>query len=595
MAGIFGVCHFDDRPIAEPAVRVAFDGRLDDRDDLISACGACRHISAASSDAKLVAASYGIFGLDFARRLRGDFAVAIVDAREKRVVLARDGMGIRPLYYRRTPTSLLFASDIKALIADPDFHPQPNDQLLAELLLRRSHRRVADDSTLFAGVSQVPAAHVAIFTAAGASLQRYWDLDCRQPQGTRSFDECAEAFRWHFQRAVKRRTRSAHPVAISVSGGLDSSAIFCTAAALADVPVIGFTYTSRDGGTSDERVFVSEVERACGRQIRHVDAPEEGVLFQSADIIRIVEAPMLAGQWFRGDRLMNAVRTSGARTLLAGHWGDQVLFDQAYLVDLLRQGAWRTLNGHLNEYLRWFPDADGNEFRVQFGSDVLEHALPRWARVSVRGVTRGWNRPPPWDDWYCESFRRQARPDVFPHAPGATALARSLYREVRSQYHHFCVEWNAKVAASYGIDASFPFLDRDLVEFLMGVPGTVLARDGVPKALLRASLQGVVPDAILGRRTKGDFTEDINRSARQDFAALVNLLGPDPVAVQLGYLDADKLKRGLAAASAALARSTTSVISWRVTAVAALELWLREFIGHPDTVGRRLHGERSAS
>lgn len=594
MAGIFGVCHFEDRPAAVPTARVAFDGRLDDRDDLINACRECRHISAASSDAELVAASYDIFGLDFARHLLGDFAVAIVDAREQRVVLARDAMGIRPLYYRRTQTALAFASNIKTLLADPDFHAHPNNQLLAELLLRRTHRRPSDGSTLFAGVSQVPPGHIAVFTASDGQLHRYWDFDQCQPDGRRSFEEYAEEFRHRFQRAVTRRIRSAHPVAISVSGGLDSSAIFCSAAALADVPIVGLTYTSRDGGTSDESVFVAEVERACGRQIHHIDAPDRGPLFQSAHVIRAVEAPMLDGQWYRGDRLMNAVRTSGARTLLTGHWGDQVLFDQAYLVDLLRTGAWRTLHAHLSEYLRWFPDASGHEFQTQFASDVLEHALPPWVRHGVRAAKGGWTRPP-WDDWYCDWFRREARPDVFGHAAGATARARSLYREVRSQYHHFCLDWNAKVAASYGLEAAFPFLDRDLVEFLMGVAGTVLTRDGVPKALLRASLQGVVPDAILRRRTKGDFTEDVNRSARQNFAALVDLMGPDPLAVQFGYLDADKLKRGMAAAGAALEHSTTSVIGWRVTAVAALELWLREFIGHPKTVGRTMHDERPAS
>ena len=593
MAGIVGVCHFDDRAAALPAVRIAFDGRLHDRDDLIAACRACRHISPTSSDVELVSASYEIFGPDFARRLLGDFAVAIVDARERRMVLARDAMGIRPLYYRRTKTSVVFASDTKTLLADPDFHASPNNQLLAELLLQRTHRRPSDESTLFAGVSQVPPGYVAVFTGSDTQLHRYWDFGECPADGRRSFDAYAEEFRHRFERAVKRRIRSPHPVGVSVSGGLDSSAIFCSAAAFADVPVVGFTYTSHDGGTSDESVFVAEVERACGRQIHHIDAPDAGPLFQSADVIKVVEAPMLDGQWFRGARLMDAVRSSGARTLLTGHWGDQVLFDQAYLVDLLRRGEWRTVNRHLNEYLRWFPDASGSEFRLQFGSDVLEYALPRCARRAVRTVARGWNQPAPWDDWYCEPFRRQARSDVFPHAPGATALARSLYREVRSQYHHFCVEWNAKIAASYGVEAAFPFLDRDLVEFLMSVPGPVLAKDGVPKALLRESLRGIVPETILSRRTKGDFTEDVNRSTRHGFAAMVDLLGPDPLGVQLGYLDADKLKSGLAASRAALEHSTTSVIGWRVTAVVALEIWLRQFIGHPKP--EDMHGERPAS
>ena len=631
MAGIFGVCHFDDRPIDRERIarmsaaiahegrdgeglviegsmaigccllhetsasagrlqpvrcasgaRLAFDGRLDNRDDLINALRDRCEVSAAMSDARLAAASYESEGTDFARHLLGDFAVAIFDARERRVVLATDGMGVRPLYYRRTPTTLAFASAIKSLLADPDYHVHPNNQLLAELMLRRTHRRISDDSTLFAGVCQVPPGHLAIFTAGGVQLERYWDLGRHRSGRTLSFDDYADAFHSHFQRAVTRRLRSAHPVAIAVSGGLDSSAIFCTAANRAETPLIGLTYTTRDGGDADESAFVATLEAAYGRTIQDVDTPLEGLLFQSSDIVKCVEAPMLDPQWFRGHRLMNAVTKAGARTLLTGHWGDQLLFDQAYLVDLLRKGAWRSINTHLNEYLRWFPDARGNEFRTQFASDVLEHALPRWVRRGVRLASRRWSLPQPWDDWYSESFRCEARPDVFPHADGATALASALYREVRSQYHHLCLEWNAKVGALYGFEPAFPFLDRDLVEFLVGVPGTVLVRDGVPKALLRESLGGMVPDTILRRRAKADFTAGVNRATKQDLAAVMQMLGTDALVVQLGYVDPAKLKKGLTAADRALEHSATNVVSRRVTGIAALEIWLRQFIGHAE-------------
>jgi asparagine synthase (glutamine-hydrolysing) len=632
MAGIFGVCHFDDRPIdpeliarmsatlahggrdgealvidgstalgsrvlheasasasrpqpvrSSSGTRLVFDGRLDNRDELIAALRDRCDVSPASPDAALAAASYDINGTQFVDHLLGDFAVAVFDSRRRRVVLARDAMGIRPLYYRRTQTSLFFGSAVKTLLAAPDCHAHPNNQLLAELLLRRSHRRPADGNTLFAGVCQVPAAHIVVFTAEAVRAERYWDFDCHRVTPEQSFGDYARTFRVLFERAVARRLRSAHPVAIAVSGGLDSSSIFCAAASAAASPLVGLTYTSDDGGASDESAFVRDVERASARTIRQVDAPMEGLLFQSTDMVRIVEAPMLNGQWFRGHRLMNAVTAAGARTLLTGHWGDQVLFDQAYLVDLLRAGAWRTINAHLREYLRWFPDARGHEFVTQFGSDVLEYFLPDWVRQTVRAGRRIGGALPPWDDWFCDAFRREARPDRFAHAPGATALASALYREVRSQYHHFCLEWNAKVAASYGFEIAFPFLDRDLVEFLISVPGTTLARNGVPKALLRESLDGVTPGTILRRRGKGDFTEAVNRSTRHDFTALLKMLGPRSLVVELGYVDADKLERGLSAAGAALEHSTTSVVSWRVTAVAALEIWLRQFVGQQKT------------
>ena len=352
--------------------------------------------------------------------------MAVLDPRERRVVLARDGMGIRPLDYRRTPTSLAFGSEIKTLLADPDVQARPNDQLLAELLLRRTHRRPVRRLNVVRRHSST-AGPCRRLHGRTRDLHRYWDFDPRRPEGTQSFDEYAEAFRHHFQRAVKRRLRSAHPVAITVSGGLDSSAIFCVAP-LAQVPLVGLTYTSRDGGTSDESAFVTEVELACSRPIRYVDTPAEGPLFRSADMIRTVEAPMLNGQWFRGDRLMNAVTAAGAGTLLTGHWGDEILFDQAYLVDLLRAGAWRTISMHLNEYPRWFPDAAAASLLPisdpTFSSTLFPDGCA--ARSAPRSAACG---TAPWDDWYCEPFRREARPDVFAHASGATARARALYRE----------------------------------------------------------------------------------------------------------------------------------------------------------------------
>jgi asparagine synthase (glutamine-hydrolysing) len=160
-------------------------------------------------------------------------------------------------------------------------------------------------------------------------------------------------------------------------------------------------------------------------------------------------------------------------------------------------------------------------------------------------------------------------------------MARALYREVRSQYHDVCLEWNNKAAAQYGVEPAFPFLDRDLVEFLIGLPGDVLVRDGVPKALLRQSLEGAVPPEILQRRSKADFTGDVNRSAREDIQAIAKMLATGALVVDLGYVDADRLKRGLTAAR------TASVASWRVTAVAALEMWLRQF------VERTRNGERT--
>jgi len=201
----------------------------------------------------------------------------------------------------------------------------------------------------------------------------------------------------------------------------------------------------------------------------------------------------------------------------------------------------------------------------------------------MRALRRAWTPPAPWKDWYTDSFLGMVGPDVFGRElSGRTAptLARAIYREVRSRYHGLCLEWHAKMAEAHGMEAAFPFFDRDLIEFVMGVPGEIFAHDGVPKALLRDGLAGIVPEAILSRRSKGDFTHVANEASRKAYPRIVGLLGPDSLVVQAGYVDADKLQRGLLSAEKMLGGSASCTASWSLTAVLALEIWLREFSGN---------------
>ena len=567
--------------------RLAFDGRLDNRDELIDRLRNHDDVSAAMGDAELAAALYEFFGPEFARHLLGDFAVAVVDKPNRRVVLARDAIGIRPLYYRRTAVALSFASETKALTIDPAVPVRPNHRLLAELMLRQLHRRDHDGSTLVEGICEVPPAHVVILDAKTSDVRRYWDFDGHGLNKAPSFDDLAEEFRYHFERAVRRRLRSAHRIAIAVSGGTDSSSIYSVAARAVGERAVGLSYSMGDGGPADETQFVAELERACGHRIVPVDSPSSaGPLFRADELIRRVEAPMANAEWMRADRLVATARLHGATTLLSGHWGDQLLFDQAYLIDFLHSGSWLAIASHLREYRRWFPEAAPTEFTGRLAGDLLEYDLPRWVRGAVRGARRAWRKPAPWDDWYSSWFRAQAGPDVFAReltpardrGGDVSVLARALYREVRSRYHVLCLEWQNKMAAAHTVERAFPFLDRDLVEFVMGVPGRMLAREGVPKALLRAAMKDTVPASILQRRAKADFTAAVNATSLRESSAIAELLTRNPMVVQFGYVDADQLRKGLASAADALKHSRSSVASWRVTALVALELWLRQFV-----------------
>lgn len=594
MSAIFGVWHRDARPpasfgrtsISGPlGVEVVFDGRLDNRAGLLKMICEQYEVSPHSSDAELVALLYAFTRGAFITHLQGDFALALYDGRERRLILARDAIGVRPLYYAATRGRIIFASRILTILADPTVRAHPNDRLLSALMQGQLHRHDDDGSTFFHGINSVPASHIVSFDAEHARVEQYWEFDAHVRRDRMSFEECADELRGHLAAAVDRRLRSSSPVAISVSGGLDSSALFCLArqSAVAMSPALGFTYTARDGSAADESAFVEELERLHG-PIEHVAAPAVGsVLRGTRENIRRVEAPMLDLQSNRSAPFMAAVAASGAQTMMTGHWGDQVMFDQAYLVDALRQFSWTTVRAHLDEYLRWFPDAQGGEFKQRLLSDVFDHATPAWMRPIARRIRGVWRQPEWWQRLYTRQFRAAAGPDAFrrgpAHASECTSQCRALYREARSKYHALCLENHSKQSAHYGLTPTFPFLDRDLVAFVLAVPGAILVRGGVPKALLREAVRGIVPEAIRARRTKGDFSAVINDAARQEFADITRLLAGKPLVVQFGYVEVDTMIAGFRRAEQELARSESCVATWRLADIVALELWLQEFFG----------------
>jgi asparagine synthase (glutamine-hydrolysing) len=594
VSAIFGVWHRDERPPAsfgpQPTsgplgVQVVFDGRLDNRVELLRMLDGHNDVSPRSSDADLVALAYAFTHGAFITHLHGDFSLAVYDARERRLVLARDAIGVRPLYYAATPSRIVFGSRIQIVLADASVQARPNDRLLAGLMLGHLHRQDDDGSTFFHGISSVPASHIATFDIESMRVEQYWEFDAHVRRDAMSFEDCAAELRAHLTTAVDRRLRGPSRVAIAVSGGLDSSALFCLAqqSAIPPTPALAFTYTAHDGSAADESAFVEELERLHGR-IEHVTTASVGsVLSEARENIRRVEAPMLDLQSNRSASFMTAIARSGAATVMTGHWGDQLMFDQAYLVDAFRQLSWTTVREDLDQYLRWFPDAHGDEFKQRFVSDVLDHAAPGWVRPAARRIRRAWRAPEWWQRLYTRQFRAAAAPDAFRHGPlhgdHATALCHALYREARSKYHALCLEFNSKDAAHYGLTMTFPFLDRDLVAFALSVPGPLLVRGGVPKALLREAVRGIVPEAIRTRRTKGDFSAIVNDAARREFADITRLLAGEPLVVQFGYVEVDTLIAGFRRAEQELAVSASSVATWRLADIVALELWLQEFFG----------------
>jgi asparagine synthase (glutamine-hydrolysing) len=287
---------------------ISFDGRLDNREELINRLSESDLQN--RSDAACALVAYREFGDFFAQHLKGDFAIAIFDGAQQKLLLSRDIMGIRPLYYCQTQKTFVAASEIKSILSYPGFHTQPDDDALADLLLGGDPYE--KERTCFSGISRVLQGHTVVVTPEQLRSFQHWDFDSRRQIRCASIEEYAERLRFLFAQAVQRRLRSSHPVAVMVSGGLDSSAILCQAELLkakADVAsCVGISMTFPENTAADEKLYLDEIEESCGiaiqkrsfSQLRFVD--NEKAIWSS-------EFPQL--EWNARTELKRFARQSG--------------------------------------------------------------------------------------------------------------------------------------------------------------------------------------------------------------------------------------------------------------------------------------------
>src|SRR5262249_18316560 len=155
---------------------LVFDGRLDNREELLSALKDAPEIEQNCPDPTLVLAAYIAFGERFAERLNGDFALGLFDPRRQQLWLARDAVGIRTLYYYRSGATFLFASEIKALLAHPGVSTRPNDDVLADYIFQGLPGPDERGETFFEGIFSLPPAFLGVLTPKGFMTRRYWDF-----------------------------------------------------------------------------------------------------------------------------------------------------------------------------------------------------------------------------------------------------------------------------------------------------------------------------------------------------------------------------------------------------------------------------------
>src|SRR5215831_16974030 len=483
------------------------------REDLI----ARGHVYASRTDSETILHLYEERGLDFIHDLEGDFAIAIWDADQERLVLVRDRAGVKPLYFYHRNGRLIFASEIKAILQHPEVTPELNEEALYHYL---TFVTTPAPQTLFSGVQKLPAGHLLTIDRRGEiRIKKYWDaFPAAGPRGKVSEPEHEANILKLLRDAIAKRMMADVPFGVFLSGGVDSSANVALMSELMTQPVRTFTVgfddceelneldsaraISRRFGTDHHEVMIgrAEMQKFLPELVFHQDEPIADPvcipLYYVSKLARdtgtiVVQVgegsdEIFAGyDWFRAyleieDRFWrHAQRTPLAARRAAAAVAQPIV--QKVLKKRLATELVRRLGA--NESLFW-----GGA--IVFDETMKARVLTPQARVHYDGTST------------FDVVRRYQ--ETFAEAsPGADAAARMTYLELKLRLPELLLMRVDKITMATSVEARVPFLDHHLIEYAMNIPRELKIRGQSGKHILKCALESVLPHDVLYKPKRG--------------------------------------------------------------------------------------------
>ena len=488
----------------------AVNGEIYNYDELAEGLVARGHVLKTRCDTEVVAHLYEDHGPDLVSRLDGMFALAVWDTQARRLLLARDRAGEKPLYYARCGSRLLFASELQALLACPEISRELDAPALA-LYLRHDH--YPSPATPLRQIRKLPAAHRLVADASGLRIERYWSLKeaWEAPEFTDGAEALAERLLALLSESVRRRWRSDVPAGVFLSGGLDSGTIAGIVSNGAGGPVRTFTLGFEDSDF-DESPMAAETARGFGcvhaQEVAGFPQLQEALEALGPRMADPLADPSLLPAW-----LISRLARRDVTVILSGEGSDEVF------------GGYPTYPGHilagrlalvpyplrraLGAALGRLPAAHGNHAPRDLvrmlldgvDQDLVERHLAWFGSIGPALQRRLVNA----------SFR-EAAGSWEPDAAARAAVASIHFRDALSEVMHLDISTYLqdglltkmdRASMLHSLEVRTPFLDHHLMEFGARLPSGQKASATRTKILLRRAVAGFMPREVLRRRKRG--------------------------------------------------------------------------------------------
>lgn len=531
------------------------------------------HTFQSGTDTEVIVAAYRQWGTDCISRFNGMFSFGLWDKQQNRLFCVRDRFGIKPFYYYFKDSYFAFASEIKALVANPEIPSCANPEKIYNYLVNGAI--VSDENTFFEDIHQLPGSHALTLDADGNfKLWRYYDFDYQTHFIGKNYQEHVEAFRALLTDSIRLRLRSDVAIGTSLSGGLDSSSVVTLANKLLQEEqgvlreVIGDQQrvfcAVYEGETFDEKQHMDAVIQHTGAQ-PNFTRPNSPKLWQHLErLIWHQDEPFNSTAIFAQYCVMELTRQNGVTVLLDGQGGDEVLGGYHFYYGYYLANAIKA--GRIDRFIKEFQGA-----RHIANAKLLPTLAITGYNLAPKPLQNlGWklagakmqSNKPISPELIAPDFH--GTPQIKHHA--YPALAQKLYDDVWNTNLPALLRYEDRNSMAFSIEARVPFLDYRLVEFAFSMSADAHIKDGWTKILLRDAMKDLLPEKIRLRRDKEGYTTPQSRWL-QELTPQINAMFSENVRSKR-YISANAVKK--------LQSPDAHQISglWRLV---NLEGWLRAF------------------
>jgi len=559
------------------SVWIVFNGEIYNYRELRKYLLSKGHVFKTQTDTEVIVHLYEEFGPECLQKLRGMFAFAIWDENTKTLFLARDRVGIKPLYYSLTHNSIVFASEIKAILADPaisrDLAPEIIDRFLTFLY-------VPGEETLLKGVRKLAPGHYLLAKDGNAEIRQYWDLQFSKPSNCLSLDDAERELSNLLAEAVELHMIADVPVGVLLSGGVDSTAVLSFAKERTDKEISSYTVGFSDSGVADERPYAKLAAETFGTQ--HHD-----MTITAADFAEflpryvwhmeepVCEPPAVAMYY------VSKLAKNYVKVLLSGEGGDEAFAGYSNYRNVLwlerLKRVLPALNGAASRRLSgvnsWFHSSRVAKYAPLMNAKFPDYYYSRTSnpyRYSGNGMGELYSAD--FEGSIDREYTVEPVQRLFSKVKDQGILDQMLYIDTKTWLPDDLLIKADKMTMANSLELRVPLLDHRVLEFAAALPAHYKLRGFSLKYILKRALAKRVPKAILQRKKAG-FPVPYDSWMRGDLKDWLSGILLDRETSARGYFRKSTVEK-LLSENAGSGRYSKELFS-----LAVLELWHRQFLG----------------